>query len=814
VTPERWRQVKALLASALERERDDRERFVAEACGADAELRAAVESLIRADADHLIPSDPAARTRPALAPGTRLGPYEVYALLATGGMGEVYRALDTRLGREVALKILPDAFAADAARRARFEREARAVAALNHPHIVTLHSLEEEAGLRFLTMELVHGRSLGHVIPPGGLPAETLVGYALALSDALGAAHQRGIVHRDLKPGNVMLTDDGRLKLLDFGLAIVATGHEGPAPLFAEALTREGVLVGTSAYMSPEQVAGVPLDCRSDVFALGIVLYEMATGHSPFGSGTTREETAAARRGQPAAVAALRPDLPRELSDVIMRCLEKDPARRFVDARAVHRELSALNAAGGPAPSGGTRRLPCVAVLPFLDLDRSPENELFADGITEDVIAHLSKVRSLSVIARTSVMSFRQREQGLRPIAAALGAATVLDGSVRRAGNRVRIVASLVDAETEHPLWAETYDRDLGDIFAIQTDVALQIAGALRAELSPAEQARMRRRPTHDLEAYRLYLQGQHCFKRYTEDGFRQGIRYFEQAAAVDPEFALAYVGLAQIHAEQSNEGFLLLKPEEALARAREAVGRALALDDGLGDAHGIVALLRFTGDFDWTGAEAEFQRALELSPGSADVYGYYGWMCSALERYEDALRLTARARELDPLSHRTDLATTLLRAGRCQEALEIGARVVECEPGFSRGHAVTGWAFLKLGRPAAGLAALERAVALSSGSTLFLGQLGQAYAVTGDSERARGVLRRLHELAGHGYVSPYPFAYVHTGLGEPDEAIDWLERAFAQRAGAIYGVKGSFLFTSLRSHPRFVALLRKMNLA
>jgi eukaryotic-like serine/threonine-protein kinase len=835
MTPEQWRQVKDVLASALEREPEQRPQFVAEACGDNAELRGAVESLIRADACALIPPDPKASSappqRPRLKSGARLGRYEVCSLLAAGGMGEVYRARDTRLGREVALKMLPDMFAADAGRLARFEREARAVAALNHPNIVTLHSLEEEEGLRFLTMELVHGRTLDRLIPPGGFAVEALIGYALPLSEALAAAHKRGIVHRDLKPGNVMLTEDGRLKLLDFGLATIAAGSDAFAPLDrAGNLTREGLLVGTCRYMSPEQLQGRPLDCRSDVFALGVVLYELATGRTPFGGATVAEMCSAILREPPTAVYALRPDLPRALSDLIMRCLEKDPRRRFADAGEVHRALPALTRAAGappeepaPAPTRGRAPVvlppidlpkpPSVAVLPFLNLSASPENEFFADGITEDVIAHLSKIRSLKVISRTSVMSFRKREQSLRDIAAALGTATILEGSVRRVGNRVRIVAQLIDAETDDHLWADTYDRDLTDIFAIQTDVALQIAAALRAELSPGEQVRIRRPPTHDLNAYQLYLQGRHCFRKYTAEGLRLGISYFEQAIAEDPEFAMAHVGLAQIYAELPNEGLLVATPAVAFGQAKEAIARALTLDDGLGDAHGIVALLRFVCDFDWAGAEAEFELALELSPGSADIYDYYGWMCSALERYDDAIRLAKRARELDPLAHRSDLATALLRAGRCQEARELGARVVEFDPGFSRGHSVSGWACLKLGRYAEGLLALERAVTLSPGSTMLLGQLGQAYALTGNVGQAREVLQKLHERARQGYVSPYHFAYVHTGLGEQDEAIDWLERAYEQRAGAVYGIKGSFLFTSLRSHPRFTALLKKMNL-
>ena len=385
---------------------------------------------------------------------------------------------------------------------------------------------------------------------------------------------------------------------------------------------------------------------------------------------------------------------------------------------------------------------------------------------------------------------------------------------MRRAGNRVRIVAKLIDAATDEHLWVETYDRDLTDIFTIQTDVALKIANALQAELSTSERARIGRPPTADLEAYQLYLQGRQCFMRFTPDGYRQSIALYEQAIAKDPKFALAHTALAYTYAHFGIEGVVGWEPELVYRRAEEAVARALAIDDGLGDAHCIAGLLRFVREFDWAGAEKELRLALDLSPGSADVHDHYGWLCSALGRRDEALAAVRRARELDPLAHRSDVASELMRAGRYEDALLEATRVVELDPGITRGHSLLGWAHLKLGHVAEGLAALERAAALSPDVTLFRAQLGQAYAMVGETGKARAVLGDLQRLAGEQYVSPYHFAYVYTGLGEYEAAIDWLERAFEQRAGSLYGVKGSFLFTDLREHPRFVALMRKMNLA
>ena len=498
--------------------------------------------------------------------------------------------------------------------------------------------------------------------------------------------------------------------------------------------------------------------------------------------------------------------MPANVEAAIVKALAKVPADRFGSARAFAEALT--------RPAAAVSGLPSVAVLPFLNLSADPENEFFADGITEDVIAQLTKIRSLKVISRTSVMPFKKREQSLREIGARLEVATLLDGSVRRAGDRVRIVAQLIDASTDQHLWAETYDRQLTDIFAIQTDVALQIAAALRAELSSDERTRIRRKPTNDVQAYQLYLQGRHCYSRYTEESMQKGIEYFRQAIDADPDYALAYVGVALAYAElAAGQGGGALKPDEAYLKATEAVTKALALDEGLGEAHSVLALLKCVHDFDWIGAEAEFKLALELSPGSADIYDHYGWLCAALQRYDEAVRLVKRAQELDPLMHRSDVASTLLRAGRPEEALDAALRSIDFEPDYARGRSTLGWAYLKNGMVSEGLIELEQSVALSPHNSMYLAQLGQAYGLSGRLDDARKVRRQLEEESQRRYVSPYHMAYVYTGLGEPDRAMDYLERAFHERAGSVYGIRGSFLFTTLHSHPRFIALLRKMNL-
>jgi len=724
------------------------------------------------------------------------GRYVIERELGSGGMATVYLAHDVKHHREVALKVLRPELAA-ALGPDRFLREVEIAARLNHPHILALYDSGETNGFLFYVMPYVAGESLRHRLErEKQLPIEEALAITRHIASALGHAHAQHIIHRDVKPENILLYE-GEAMVADFGIALAVSAAAGVR------LTQTGLAVGTPAYMSPEQaVSERALDARSDVYSLGCVLYEMLAGEPPY-TGATAQVLIAKRLVDPVpAVRRLRAAVPVGVEQALTKALAKVPADRWASALAF---AEALATPAGPRP-------PSVAVLPFLNLSADPENEYFADGITEDVIAHLSKIRALKVISRTSVIAFKQREQSLREIGARLEVATLLEGSVRRAGDRVRIVAQLIDAESDRHLWAETYDRRLTDVFAIQTDVALQIAAALKAELSPDEKSRLHQEPTSDLQAYQLYLQGRHCYLRYTAEGSRRGIEYFEQAVAKDPNYALAYAALAMVYTELAETGSL--RPGEAYARARDASAKALALDLGLGEAHCMLAYITAVCDFNWVSAEQEFKRALELTPNSADTYDLYGRMCLALERNDEALAMERRAQELDPLAHRADVARALLRAGRYDEALQAATHAVELDPHYARGHATLGWAYLKKGIVKQGVAELEIAVSLSPGDTLWLAQLGQAYGMVGDVARARNVLHQLEELSGQRFVSPYHIAFVYTGLGEQDSAMDWLERAYEDRSGPVYSVKGSFLFTTLHAHPRFIALLRKMNLA
>lgn len=732
---------------------------------------------------------------------TLAGRYTLERELGSGGMAVVYLAHDRKHDRKVAVKVLrpelssligPD----------RFVHEIQVAARLNHPGILSVYDSGESDAHLFYVMPYVEGESLRKKLDREGQPpmneALSIVG---AVASALEHAHARGVIHRDVKPENILLYQ-GVPMLMDFGIALAASAAADAR------LTHTGLLVGTPQYMSPEQAAGErELDARSDQYSLACILYEMLAGQPPH-TGHTAQALIASRLTEP--VPDMQPIRGRASVNVertLTRALSADPLDRFASV------VDFAEALTGPVAEPPTSR--SVAVLPFLNLSADPENEYFADGITEDVIAQLSQIGDMKVISRTSVMPFKQREQGAREIARQLNVATLLDGSVRRAGDRVRIVAHLVDAATDRHLWSETYDRELSDIFAIQTDVALQIAGALEAELSPREKNRLLRKPTDDVEAYQLYLRARHSLLELTENSFEAAKRLLEQAIALDPGYAMAYAMLALAYAEEG-AGVIgaVTEPAEAYERAREAATRALELDPGLAEAHAMLGLVKLYHDLDFSGAEREFKHALEINPGSADTLDIYGRMLSGLGRYDEALEVQERAHELDPLEHRLDRVSTLLRAGRYDEALQPAQQIVENEPGFAHGHATLGWTYLLLKRSDEGLAALRQAVTLSPRNTMYQAQLGQALAMTGGVAGARQVLEELEDLATRRYVSPYHLAYVYTGLGEHDRAMDYLEQAYEERGGAMYGIKGSFLFASLRTHPRFEALIRRFDLA
>jgi serine/threonine protein kinase/Flp pilus assembly protein TadD len=723
--------------------------------------------------------------------------YAIERELGQGGMASVYLAKDLRHSRDVAIKVLrPELGPVLGAER--FLREVQVVAGLNHPHILPLYDSGEVAGLLYYVMPHIAGGSLRTLLERSGqLPVADALGITRQIAAALDHAHARGIVHRDIKPENILL-HEGEAMVADFGIALA------PDTPSAHRLTGTGLALGSVQYMSPEQAVGErTVDARTDVYSLGAVLYEMLAGEPPY-TARTAQGLLAKRLTEPVLpIRRVRPTVPVAVENALGVALASVAADRFPSAAAFSQALDDRT----PSPS----RPRAIAVLPFVNLSPDPENEFFADGITEDVITQLSKIHALTVISRTSVMAFKKRDQTLKEIAARLEVQTVVEGSVRRAGDRVRIVAQLIDAASDRHLWAETYDRRLTDIFAIQSDVALHIADALRAELSPDEHSRIRRKPTDNLEAYQLFLQGRQAYLRFTEEGYREAIAFFERAIARDPDYGMAHATMAQVYVELGESG--LLPATAAFPRAKEAVAEALRSDPGLGDAHRALAYLSAIWDYDWERAEREFKRALELNPNDADACDLYARVCSAQGRFDEALAMVRRAQELDPLIVAVDFATALIRAGRYDEAVTAAESAAAVRPGYPRALATLGWAYLKSGRTDEGIAQLERAAA-SQETVQWRAQLGHAYAITGRTEKAREVLRELEQKATESFVAPYHLAFVYTGLGELDKAMDLIEQAFAERGGAVYGIKGSFLFTPLHGFPRFEALLHRMNLA
>jgi serine/threonine protein kinase/tetratricopeptide (TPR) repeat protein len=727
--------------------------------------------------------------------------YRIERELGQGGMATVYLATDVKHGRSVAIKVLRPELAL-ALGPERFLREITVAARLTHPNILPLHDSGEAGGLLYYVMPRIEGESLRERLDRDRqLPVDEALRITREVADALAYAHSHGVVHRDIKPENILF-QAGHALVTDFGVAL-AVSAAGDARL-----TEAGLAIGTPAYMSPEQAMGEgAVDARADVYALGCVLFEMLAGAPPQ-VGPSGLAVIAQRLSEPApSVRRARESVPLAIDQALAKALAREPADRFASAVDF---VEALTTPVVPRPGRS------LAVLPFQNLSPDPDTAYFVDGITEDVVTQLSKIRSLHVIASTSVAALKDRGHDPGEMAAALGVPSFVWGSVRRAGNRVRIVARLVDAASEEQLWAEAYDRDLNDIFAIQADVATRIAAALDVEITGDERQRIGKEPTADLEAYHLYLRGRHCYLRITDDGLRQGLDYFEQAIASDPRFALACAGIATVYILLGmGYGAGRIAPIDAYRHGREAVGTALALDPELGEAHGCLALLLTVAEFDWAGAERAFARALELKP-SGFIWDAYGLMLSAQCRYDEALEAQRHARRLDPVIavHSGDIATTLLRAGRVDQALEEARRLVELEPEYAMGRSILGWACLAQGMRDEGLAAMEAAVRCSPTNTMLRSQLGEAYALNGRAADARNVLRELEDLSRTRHVPSYHLAYVLTGLGEHERALDCLEQACEERSGGIYGVKGSFLFRPLHGHPRWAALLGRMNLA
>jgi len=740
-------------------------------------------------------------------------------------MGEVYRARDLRLGREVAIKVLPAEVASSPDRLTRFEREARTVAGLNHPNIVTLFNVEDEDGVRFLTMELVEGQTLSNFVAPGGLPLPKLLELAIPLTDALVAAHEKGVIHRDLKPGNVMVTGKGRVKVLDFGLAKMM-GADAPTAQGASftatvesPISGEGHVVGTVPYMAPEQLRGEAVDARSDLFSLGIILYELATGRRPFTGETSIDVSSSILRDAPEPLSRVRTDLPGDFTTLVDHCLQKRPRERVQTALDVNNALRRLRkiVERGEPEKPASDKVASIAVLPFVNRSASADDEYFSDGLADELLNVLSKIKGLRVTARSSAFTFKGKQVTAKEIGSALDVATLLEGSVRKAGNRIRVSVQLVQVSDSSHLWSETYDRTLEDIFAVQDDIAQSVVKELRTTLlgeaadsdasgaAKAEVAQAAKGRGTDPEAHRLYLLARHLLDRYTREDQSRAIEYLKEALARDPEYALAWAELGRAHAREADYGSV---PEaEAYGRAWEALDRALSLDPDLPAGHTQMGWLQVYRDF--RGAEASMARAFELAPGDVSVLNLAGMLARRRGRFEEAIGLYRRALEQDPLSSMCyhNLGNTFDAAGRFGEAEAAYRKALELNPRGITTRANLSMALLALNR---GTEALEEA-SREPDDALRSWAMAIIHHSLGHVAESNSALAEMIEK--YSADSAYQIAEVYAARGEADRAFEWLERAYAQRDGGLTSTKSSPRLRSLHHDPRWVPFLRKMGL-
>jgi serine/threonine protein kinase/Tfp pilus assembly protein PilF len=770
--------------------------------------------------------------------GTNISHYSILKMLGGGGMGVVYEAEDLKLGRHVALKFLSDDLYRDPGAVERFQAEARAASALNHPNICTIYDIEEQDGKHFIAMELLEGRTLADTMGDKPLDLSHILRLGIQMADGLSAAHAKDIIHRDIKPANIFVTIRGEAKILDFGLAKLTTQAQADPSrktmlsTVGDGVAASGMPAGTLSYMSPEQLRGEELDSRTDLFSLGLVLYEMATGRRPFLGKSSAVVVEALLHHAPMNPADLNSALPSELSNLILKSLEKERDVRFQSAAEIRADLKRLKrdleSSSSAAEIKGLasqktfanakrrlqrKRIASVAVLPLENLSGDVAHDYFADGMTEALITSLAKIAALRVISRTSAMQYKGVRKPLPQIARELNVDAVLEGSVVRSGDRVRINAQLIHAATDQHLWAESYERNFDDVLSLQSEIARAVADEIQVKLTPQDRARLGVRRRVNPEAHELYLKARYYWNKRAEDSVRKALSYFQQAIDHDPTFAQGYSGLANTY---NILGYYnTLPPKDAYPKARAAAIKALELDDSLGEGHAALAVVKRDFEWDWAGAEKEFKRSIECDGGYADAHHWLATLMNVLGNRHEGLRLMHRALELDPLSLsiNTDMGRALYFAREYDQAIEQFKKTAEIEPNFAITYVWLGKTLEQKGMFERAVSEMEKAVTLTGSTTYFLSHLGHSYALANHKKKAEEILQELDNLSRSKYVSPYDRALIYLGLGETEKSFEWLDKAIEDRSHWMIYLKVEPQLDPLRPHARFGDLLRRVNL-
>jgi len=744
------------------------------------------------------------------------GRYEIIEELGRGGMGKVLRVEDNKIREELALKLLKPEIAANIKSIERFRNELKTARSIRHKNICGMYDLGEDNGTYFITMEYVRGQDLKKLIMQSGqLSIGTTLSIGRQICEGMAEAHRLGVIHRDLKPSNIMIDRVGHAMIMDFGIA---------RSIKANALTDEDVMIGTPSYMSPEQAEAKDVDFCSDIYSFGVILYEMVTGKVPFEGDTNLSIAMKHKTELPKNPRQHRAQIPENLSHLILKCLKKDKQKRYQSIKEIVPELlkieSILTSTGSPAlKSFQTKsiqtngRKKSIAVLPFSNLSLDTEQEYFCDGLTEEIINALSNARDLRVVARTSAFAFKGKDIDIREIGEKLNVDTVLEGSVRRAGDRLRVTAQLITVEDGYHLWSERFDREMKDIFDIQDEITLEIVDKLRIKIFGPEKEMVAKRYTDNPEAYNLLLKARYFWDKRTRDGFEKGIRFVHKAIKLDPTYALAYTHLAGHLISLGWFGFI--PPKKAFPKAKDAVMRALKIDNQLPQAYSAMAWIAMLYDWDWIVVESSLNKAFALNPGLYNAHWGQAVYYTIQVRLDEALAEYKRALEVDPLSLplNVEYGSSLWEAGKNEEALDQLKKNLEMDPHFGLAHFYIGLVYNKMGKHEIALKELKKAIRLTGGLSWAYGALGYTYAVLGQKDEANKILSKLEERSKLRYIRPTAIVQVYMGLNDRDKVFEWLDRALDERDPVMPLIKAVPEYKPLQSDPRFKVLLKKMNM-